>query len=118
MREKNSRPQQTQGPGGRRLNREIGSRIVRLRRERGWSQAALARRLNADRNRISHWERGLHMPLLETLIELSALFGVTLDFLVSGQTGLQQQMTRSQRQTAARHLTELARALGLSSRKK
>ncbi|HEX7183425.1 MAG TPA: helix-turn-helix transcriptional regulator [Thermoanaerobaculia bacterium] len=106
-----------QASGGRRLGREIGSRIVRLRKERGWSQAELARRLNVHRSRVSHWERGIHMPALETLSDLSALFGITLDFLVSGQTGLQQQMTRSQRQTAARHLTELARALGLSSRK-
>lgn len=106
-----------QGSGGRRLGREIGSRIVRLRKERGWSQAELARRLNVDRSRVSHWERGVHVPPIEALAELSALLGITLDFLVSGRTGLHEQLSRSQRQTAARHLTELARALGLSSRK-
>lgn len=106
-----------QDPGGRRLGREIGRRVVRLRMERGWSQAELARRLDVDRSRLSRWERGTHMPPIETLCELSELFGVTLDFLISGQTGLQQQMSRSQRKTAARHLNELARALGLSSRK-
>jgi len=67
------------------VGRQIGHRIVRLRRSRAWSQAKLAARLKIARERLSKWERGTSTPPAEVLIDLSAVLGVSLDELMAGR---------------------------------
>ena len=47
------------------LTQEVGRRIVRERKRRGWSQGDLARRLGVKRERMGNWERGENAPRLE-----------------------------------------------------
>lgn len=63
----------------------LGENICRLRTARGMSQGDLAEALEVSRQSISKWETGGAVPELEKLVKLSALFGVTLDELVTGQ---------------------------------
>jgi len=53
-----------------------------LRKERGFSQEDLAERLSVSRQAISKWESGSAHPEIEKLVQLSDVFGVTLDSLM------------------------------------
>jgi transcriptional regulator with XRE-family HTH domain len=67
-----------------RLQRDLGQRIVSLRKARGWKQEELAKRLGVPSYRLGRWERGLNAPLLEDLLTLKAVLEVTLDELMEG----------------------------------
>lgn len=66
------------------LSLNVGENICRLRAGKGMSQGDLADALGVSRQSISKWETGGAVPELEKLVKLSALFGVTLDELVTG----------------------------------
>lgn len=67
------------------VRQELGRRIVEIRERQGMSQAELARRLGVERCRLSHWERGSHMPSLMQVIQLGATLEAGFDELVPGQ---------------------------------
>ena len=60
----------------------LGEKIYKLRTKQGLSQGDLAEHLNVSRQSISKWETGGSTPDLDKLINMSQLFGVTLDELV------------------------------------
>ena len=59
----------------------FGERLKRLRQERNWSQAQLARKLETHQKQISGYERGVHLPSTDLLIRIAQLFNVSLDYL-------------------------------------
>ena len=59
----------------------FGERLMSLRRARGLSREALGDMLDVTRQTVSKWERGDSTPELEKLVELSRIFGVSLDEL-------------------------------------
>jgi len=64
---------------------ELGERILRLRGEKNLSQEALADALGVSRQSVSKWENGVSVPELDKLVQMSGLFGVSLDELVKGE---------------------------------
>lgn len=60
------------------------SLIRRARKERRWSQAYLARRLNATAATVSRWENGHTRPNLDQMEEISLVLGIPLDLLIEG----------------------------------
>lgn len=64
------------------LKNIIGKNIQYLRKEEKMTQQDLAIKLNYTAKAISKWERGESIPEIETLIKISNIFNVTLDFLV------------------------------------
>lgn len=62
-----------------------GECIRRLRVQRGYTQERLAGELNVDRSLISHIEAGKRGCSVDLLVQLSALFDVSLDVLVLGK---------------------------------
>ncbi|MBQ9647828.1 MAG: helix-turn-helix transcriptional regulator [Oscillospiraceae bacterium] len=64
----------------------LGESIARLRGERNMSQGDLAEALDVSRQSVSKWETNGSVPELGKLVQMSELFGVTLDELVKGQT--------------------------------
>ncbi|MCI8624273.1 MAG: helix-turn-helix transcriptional regulator [Provencibacterium sp.] len=56
----------------------LGSRVKKLRRERGLTQEYLAERLHVTRQAVSKWENDRAQPSMEKLLELSALFEIPL----------------------------------------
>lgn len=64
----------------------LGQNIARLRAERRLSQGELADALEVSRQSISKWETDASVPELEKLVKLSALFEVSLDELVKGES--------------------------------
>lgn len=64
------------------MNVEIAQRLAAMRREKGYSQEALASKLGLSRQAVSKWERAESQPDTGNLIALADLYGVTLDELV------------------------------------
>lgn len=61
----------------------IAKNIAALRQARGMTQIDLAERLNYSDKAVSKWERAESMPDIAVLVEIAALFEVSLDYLVS-----------------------------------
>lgn len=60
----------------------LSEKILTLRKKNGWSQEDLAEKLNVSRQSISKWEGAGSIPDLNKIIEMSAIFGVTTDYLL------------------------------------
>lgn len=65
-------------------NIKIGQLIYRLRKEKNLTQAALAAKMNISDKTVSKWERGLGCPEVSLLPELSKIFEIDLENLLSG----------------------------------
>lgn len=63
----------------------LGARIAALRRRAGMSQAELARLLKVSASAIGMYEQGRRQPAADTLVALGAVFGVSVDYLLTGQ---------------------------------
>ena len=68
---------------------ELTERLAQARKARGLSQADAAERLNVSRQAISRWETGVGTPSLDSLIQMSQLYGVSLKELVYGPEAAQ-----------------------------
>ena len=64
--------------------KECGKRIQQLRTQRGYTQEQLAREVSIDRSLLSYIEAGKKGCSVDTLVQLSELFDVSLDYLVLG----------------------------------
>ena len=57
--------------------------ILDLRTKKGLSQEELGFKLNVTRQTVSKWELGQTTPEMDKLVEISKIFGVTIDELTS-----------------------------------
>ena len=64
---------------------ELGEKLQELRKSRGLTQEALAEELHVSRAAVSKWESGRGWPSIDSLKEVSAFFGVTIDELLSAE---------------------------------
>ncbi len=65
--------------------KSIGALIVKLRKKQGLTQIELAKRLNISDKAVSRWENGLGFPEVTLFPILADLFGVTVDYLMTGK---------------------------------
>lgn len=65
----------------------IAENISSLRRESGMTQAELAERINYTDKAVSKWERGESVPDISVLRDISLIFGVSVDYLISAEHG-------------------------------
>ncbi len=69
------------------MNQEnIGKYIKKLRKENNLSQEKLADKLGVTYQAVSKWERGLNLPDMTTLKEMSNLFNVNIDDIINGES--------------------------------
>lgn len=61
----------------------LPDKIIKLRKENGWSQEDLAEKLNVSRQAISRWENGTALPDAQNILQISKLFNVTTDYLLN-----------------------------------
>lgn len=61
----------------------FNEKLIKLRKENGLSQEELGYKLNVTRQTVSKWELGQTTPEMDKLVEISKIFGVTLDDLTS-----------------------------------
>lgn len=64
------------------MNIVIANRLLRLRKEHGFSQEDLAEKIGISRQSVSKWERAEASPDTDNLIALARLYGVSLDELL------------------------------------
>jgi len=62
--------------------KSFSEKIVSLRRRHGLTQAELADKLGVTDKSVSKWERGISMPDLSVIAEISQLFGISTDILL------------------------------------
>jgi transcriptional regulator with XRE-family HTH domain len=60
----------------------LSDRIRALRKEHGYSQEQMARKLHLTQGAISQWENGLTVPAADQLMALADVFGITVDDLL------------------------------------
>lgn len=65
--------------------KSVGGIIAQLRRRSGITQAELARKLNVSDKAVSRWESGQGYPEITQFPALANLFGVSIDYLMTGQ---------------------------------
>lgn len=72
------------------LEQIFATNLTELRKEKEWTQAELAEKINYSDKSVSKWERGDGLPDLKVLIQLANLFGVTLDCFITDGGAKQQ----------------------------
>lgn len=63
----------------------LAEKIMKLRKENGWSQEDLASKLGISRQSVSKWESTASIPDLDKIIKLSELFHVSTDYLLKDE---------------------------------
>ena len=63
----------------------FAEKLYQLRRQKGISQEELADRLEVSRQAVSRWEMGSTLPDAKNLIQLSGIFGVSIDYLLKDE---------------------------------
>lgn len=71
---------------------ELKDRLIQLRKENKMTQADLADALNISRQAVSRWETGVALPSTENLVELSRLYGVSVDAILDND-GIEEKAT-------------------------
>ena len=64
---------------------KMGSFLSELRKEHDLTQAELGERLGVTNKTISRWETGTYMPPVEMLEQLSIMYDLTINELLSGK---------------------------------
>ena len=72
----------------------LGPRIAALRRSANLSQAELASKLKISPSAVGMYEQGRREPALDVLVAMAEIFGVTLDFLVTGRAANAQEQSQ------------------------
>ena len=60
-------------------------RIALLRKTIGMNQLQLAQKLHVSASAIGMYEQGRRTPSIEILIQMSRIFNVSLDYLITGE---------------------------------
>ena len=60
--------------------------LKRIRKKSGYTQQEIAERLSVAQATVANYERGVRIPDIDTLIELSKIFGVSMDELIGVHT--------------------------------
>ncbi|WP_107839134.1 helix-turn-helix domain-containing protein [Metasolibacillus meyeri] len=78
----------------------FSERLKQEREKKGWSQAELAEKIHVSRQSVSKWETGKNYPSIEVIIELSDLFGITIDELLRSDEELKEKVIQDSKQLA------------------
>ncbi len=70
------------------LKLQLGANIAAYRKNAGWTQAGLGEKLNYSDKAVSKWERGESIPDVITLLQLSELFGISINELLADPNAL------------------------------
>lgn len=73
----------------------IGKTIASLRKSKGWTQVELAEKLNVSDKAVSKWESEAGFPEISQLPALANLFGVTIDYIMTGKTAEKERILNS-----------------------
>lgn len=72
----------------------LAEKIIRLRKQVGWSQEELAEKMDVSRQSVSKWESTNSIPDLKKVIMLSSIFDVSIDYLLKDDIELSNTVTQ------------------------
>lgn len=72
----------------------FGTKLKEEREQRGWSQEYLAEKIHVSRQSVSKWETNKNYPNIEIIIDLSNLFGITIDELLRSDKELKDKIIK------------------------
>lgn len=61
----------------------VADRIRYLRDKSGMTQTDLAKKLGISRSAVNSWEMSLSMPSLANIVEMSQIFHIDVDYILS-----------------------------------
>lgn len=93
----------------------LAEKIIKLRKQVGWSQEELAEQLDVSRQSVSKWESGNSVPDLKKIVKLASLFSVSTDDLLTAESDAMD--THYQPHTNAVKQINLQQALSYSDSK-
>lgn len=64
---------------------KLADKIIKLRKQLGWSQEELAEKMSVSRQSVSKWESATSIPDMNKIIKLSEIFSVSTDFLLKDE---------------------------------
>ncbi|WP_243527020.1 helix-turn-helix domain-containing protein [Bacillus pseudomycoides] len=70
----------------------FGDKLKKEREKKGWSQEYLATKIHVSRQSVSKWETGKNYPSIGVIIDLSDLFGITIDELLRSDGELKEKI--------------------------
>ena len=76
-----------------------GTKLAKLRKEKGLTQEQLAEMLNVSRQSISKWESDLTYPETEKLIALSRIFDCSMDYLLKDEVDQKEQKEQKEQRS-------------------
>lgn len=76
---------------------ELGKTISEIRKNHKLTQEEFAKHFHVTRQTISNWETGKSYPDLETLVQISEDFHISLDTMMKGDTNMVRKITREQK---------------------
>lgn len=72
-------------------NMGLDERLYQLRKQKGLTQADVAEKLGISRQAVSRWGIGAAIPTLENIKILSELFDVSVEYLLQGDSGVEEE---------------------------
>lgn len=63
----------------------IGKYLAELRKENGMTQEQLGEKIGVTNKTVSRWETGTYLPPVDALEQLSNLYGITINEILSGR---------------------------------
>lgn len=93
----------------------LAEKIMKYRKQNGWSQEELAMKLNISRQSVSKWESGASIPDLDKIVRLSQIFDVSTDYLLKDE--LEEEPVKTQNVTYKEEILceeELLKTVSLS----
>lgn len=80
------------------LTRQLGCKVQALRKNAGMTQEKLAEKCNVSWRTISNLERGLVLPELSLILNLSKQFNISLDELLNNNINTNKSLSRIRRE--------------------
>lgn len=64
---------------------KCGAFLKTLRKEKGYTQAQIAEKMNVTNRTVSRWETGTNLPDIDIIIALSEIYDVSIDEVLDGR---------------------------------
>lgn len=94
----------------------LGNQILRLRKDKGFTQEELAQELGVTAAAVSKWEKGYTLPDVLMLCALADCFGVTTDALLGRNEKVRYAVIAAESEQLGKKAAELAREYGVAAR--
>jgi transcriptional regulator with XRE-family HTH domain len=74
----------------------LAKRLEQLRENNGWTKTLVANKLGLkNMATYANWEYGTREPDNQSLLDLAAIYGVTVDYLLTGEEGHQKEASKT-----------------------